>query len=85
MMYWKDASSSMPRMNQKDYSAFDLLIWDGKEYHRGFASWVGSKIGEPPIYWSYRKNGVVSCLKFLEIETVTEDDKYRVFNRKDEK
>lgn len=75
-MEWKSVNEHKPKISVMEKSQHDLLIFDGKDYHRGYAKAVLTT--EPTNenlydikYFSHETNSYINnALMFIEIEPV---------------
>lgn len=69
-MKWKKFSECTPTFNVMFKSKHDLIIFDGSNYHRGFATYKWSEninLYRAEFYSIDTKN-VINCERYLEIK-----------------
>ena len=72
-MDWKSVKRDRPQINVMERSRYDLIIFDGYDYHRGFAEAKlnGSPFSGKPVYeikyFSHETGNYIEAVKFMEI------------------
>jgi hypothetical protein len=74
-MNWKSViDGDKPELSVMENSRYDLIIWDGEDYHRGFAKAVynqNNNENNPDFYnikyFSHETHQYINAVKFLEV------------------
>jgi hypothetical protein len=85
-MKWKSIKKHKPTCNIMGKSEYDLLMFDGENYHRGWASYNKTDNSNDaslknPRYYSIDAKAYINPLRFLEIKSARKSESGNVWGK----